>query len=471
VEQLSEIGQGGILLVGTAALLLYFHWGLAVTVCIAAIPPAVTRLKHGRIVYRWQRERTPMRRRAAYFSALLTKDQPAMEIRLFHIGRIFIQRFHDLRRQLYRERLAIATRRARGNLGAQAIAGLVTFAAYGFVIYQALHGAFTLGDLALFHQAFGQGRRALQSVFGGLSNLYEDSLFLIDVCEFLDLRPKVVELPNPKPVPRPIRSGIVFDRVSFHYPNTTRQTLRDVSLTIPAGRIVALVGENGSGKTTLVKLLCRLYDPTAGNITIDGVNLREFGIASHRREISVIFQDYMKYHLTAKENIWLGDADISPTDEKIIEAARLSGADEVIRSLPQGYDTMLGKLFDQGEELSIGQWQKIALARAFLRKTQIIILDEPTSATSARSEYEFFQKFRQLVSGQTAILISHRLSTVAMADRIFVMSNGSIVENGTHAELLELGGTYAQAFETQSRNYDVVHQSRIVQRRTQMSER
>jgi ATP-binding cassette subfamily B protein len=250
-----------------------------------------------------------------------------------------------------------------------------------------------------------------------------------------------------------MQSGIVFDHVSFQYGNTTRKGLEDITLTIKPGEVVAFVGENGAGKTTLIKLLCRLYDPTIGAITLDGIDLRNFETAAVRRSISVIFQDYAKYHLTAGENIWFGNIDLPPNHQQIVAAARNAGADEVINSLPNGYETILGQWFEAGEELSIGQWQKVALARAFLRDAQIIVLDEPTSALDAKAEEEVFQKFRQLVKGRTAILISHRLSTVKMADCIYVLENGRIVESGTHDELVQHGATYARLFETQAQHY------------------
>jgi len=453
VNHLTQIGQNGISLVAIVGLLLSFHWGIVGVLFVVTIPSVLVRLKYAKIMYRWERERTPIQRRAWYYSTLLTNDKAAKEIRLFNLGSLFSQRFHQLRWQLYRESFAIATRRSVANLGAQAIAGLVMFAAYGFIIYQTIQDILTLGDLALYHQAFKQGKSAFQGLLSGLSNLYEENLFLTNLYEFLDLKPKIVEPLHPKPIPRPIQKSIVFHHVSFQYATTTRQALKDISLTIQPGDTIALVGENGSGKTTLIKLLCRMYDPTAGSITIDGIDLRQLEIATLRREISVIFQDYMKYHLTALENIWLGNIDLPPTDEKISQAAFRSGADEIINSLSHDYDTMLGKLFDQGEELSIGQWQKIALARAFLRDAQIIVLDEPTSALDAQAEAEVFEKFHQLAKGRSAILISHRLSTVKMADHIYVLEKGRIVESGSHDELMQLGGTYAHLFETQAQHY------------------
>jgi ATP-binding cassette subfamily B protein len=250
-----------------------------------------------------------------------------------------------------------------------------------------------------------------------------------------------------------MRTGIRFDRVSFQYATSPRQALDEVSLTIRPGEVVALVGANGSGKTTLVKLLCRLYDPTCGTISIDGIDLRQFRTTDLRREISVVFQDYVHYDLTARENVWLGNLDLPVDHDRIVAAARLSGADEVIARLKNGYETVLGKWLENGEELSIGEWQKVALARAFLRDAQIMVLDEPTSSLDPRAEAEVFEQFRRLIGGRSAILISHRLSTVRMADRIYVLEEGRIVESGTHDELVDRGATYAHLFESQARHY------------------
>lgn len=254
-------------------------------------------------------------------------------------------------------------------------------------------------------------------------------------------------------MPPKIKQGIEFKNVNFSYADSARQALKDINLTIKPGETIALVGENGSGKTTLIKLLCRLYDPTSGSISVDGVDLKLFKIADLRRQVSVIFQDYAKYHFSAEENIRLGDIEVPPQAKDIYQAAMKSGAHDVISKLPQGYDTILGKLFDSGEELSIGQWQKVALARAFLRDSQVIVLDEPTSAMDPKAEYEIFKKFRELIKDQSAVLITHRLSTVKMADRIYVMDGGKIIESGTHDELMQLQQSYANLFETQAQNY------------------
>jgi len=384
---------------------------------------------------------------------MLTGDVHAKEIRLFDLGSLFRRRFRDLRQQLRRERIEIATRRSVAELVAEVGATVAVFASYAFIAYRTVHGAITLGDLVMYYQAFQRGQSFLQQMLSGLAGLYEDNLFLSNLHEFFDLKPKVVEAPHPRPIPQPMQTGIVFDHVSFQYPTGTRKVLEDINLTIRPGEVVALVGENGSGKTTLIKLLCRLYDPTSGTITLDGIDLRQFETTALRREISIIFQDYAQYHLTARENIWFGNVALPPDQEQIETAARHAGADEVITELPQGYETILGKWFEDGEELSVGEWQKVALARAFLRDAQIIVLDEPTSGLDARAEYEVFKRFRQLAAGRTAILISHRFSTVRMADRICVLEDGRIIENGSHTELVRLGGTYAHLFETQAQYY------------------
>jgi ATP-binding cassette subfamily B protein len=287
----------------------------------------------------------------------------------------------------------------------------------------------------------------------GLASLYENNLFLSDFKRFLELEPAVVDSPRPRAFPRPVRHGIEFDQVSFKYPGTSVDVLKDVSFAIGPGEHVALVGENGSGKTTLVKLLCRLYDPTGGTVRIDGIDLREFKLDELRANLAVVFQDYARYYLTARENIWVGNVSLPADSEQIAEAARKTGADSVIRALPQGYDTVLGRQFENGVELSVGQWQKLALARAFLREAPLIVLDEPTAALDPRAEAEVFDHFHELATGRTAIFISHRLSTVRHADRILVLVNGSIAEAGAHEDLVERAGVYASLFETQAKHY------------------
>jgi len=453
VNGLVQLAQSCLSLGAIAGLLVAFHWSLAVVLFGAALPGVLVRLRFSQIMYEWQRRRTSTERRAWYYHWLVTNDGSAKEIRLFQLGDLFIGRYRALRRQLRRERLAISARRSATDFGVGVLATLAVYGSYAFVAYRTVQGQITLGDLVMYYQAFQRGQGFLQGVLGGLAGLYEDNLFLSNFYEFMDLQPKVVEPAQPEPVPEPMRQGITFSHVNFQYPNSQRQVLEDINLTIRPGETVALVGENGSGKTTLVKLLCRLYDPDQGTIAIDGVDLRQLATADLRQRIGVIFQDYARYHLSARENIWFGDIHQSPDNGRIEAAARQAGADQVIGDLPHAYDTVLGKWFEDGEELSMGQWQKVALARAFMRDCQIIVLDEPTSALDAKAEYEVFERFRQLAAGRTTVLISHRFSTVRMADRIFVLQDGRIIESGSHDELVRCNGNYAHLFEIQARCY------------------
>jgi ATP-binding cassette subfamily B protein len=433
--------------------LVSLHWGIAAILLAAVVPGVLVRATHAGRLYRWQLRNTPTERRAWYFDWMLTGITHAKEIRAFELGSLFRRRFSDLRAQLRRERLRLATRRLGGELLAQAGGSVAVFSAYAFVAYQALQGTMTLGDLIMYHQAFQRGQEFAGELLSGLAGLYEDHLFLSSLYAFLAL-PRKTTLPiRPRPVPRPMRRGIRFEGVSFRYPSGGRDVLQDVTLAIRPGEHVAIVGNNGSGKTTLIKLLNRLYDPASGAITLDGVDLREFDPAALRREMSVIFQDYARYYLSARDNIWFGNVQVAPQDPRIEAAARQSGADEVIVRLTKGYETILGQWLEAGEELSLGEWQKVALARAFLRDAQILVLDEPTSALDANAEYQLFTRFRQLAQNRTSILISHRFSTVRMADRIYVLEDGRILESGSHAELVRRGGKYAALFETQARSY------------------
>lgn len=453
LSHLTQVAQNTVSLVAMLGLLLSLHWGIAGVLFIGAIPAMLVRVKYTGVMYRWQRQRTSMERQAWYRGALITGEHSAKEIRLFNLGHHFLEQFKELRHEIFREKLAIKIKNSVANLLAQASAGIFIFAVYGFIVYQTIQGDLKLGDLVLYHQALQRGQNALKIIVDNLGRLYEDNLFLTNLFEFLELEPKVIETKSPKPIPPKMQTGIVFNNVSFQYADTNRQALKGINLTIKPGETIALVGENGSGKTTLIKLLCRLYDPTTGNITLDGVDLRHFSIAELRQQIGVIFQDYAKYHLSARDNIWLGNINLAPDDDRIPQAAGYSGADAVIKTLPQGYNTILGKWFERGEELSIGQWQKIALARAFTRDSQIVVLDEPTSAMDPKAEYEVFQQFRYLIGERAGILISHRLSTVKMADCIYVMDRGAIAESGTHDSLIELQGLYAHLFETQAKSY------------------
>jgi ATP-binding cassette subfamily B protein len=453
LQGLTQLGQSALSLTAIGALLLSLHPILAGVLLIAVVPGFLVRLRYSGKMYRWQRERTATDRQVWYYSWMLTGDSYAKEVRLFNLGALFMKRYRDLRRKLRGEQLRLTTQQALAGLLAQIGSSVAIYGAYAFIAYRTIHGDISLGALVMYYQAFQRGQGYLQSILGSLAGLYEDNLFLSNLYEFLSLKPKIASPAHPQPIPRPIRNEIVFEHVGFKYPTGTRIALEDINLTIRPGQKIALVGQNGSGKTTLIKLLCRLYDPTEGRITVDGIDLREFDVTGLRREIGVILQDYAHYNLTAQENIWLGNVEIAPDRERIVNVAQSSGADEVISGLKKNYDTVLGKWFQDGEELSIGEWQKVALARAFLRDAQIIILDEPTSAMDAKAEFEIFTKLHELTTGRTAVTISHRFSTVRMADCIYVLDHGRIIESGTHEELLRLGGKYAALFEMQAQHY------------------
>jgi ATP-binding cassette, subfamily B, bacterial len=453
VNGLVQVAQNSFALLLMAGVLVAFHWATALVLFAAAIPGVVLRLRTAQRTYETQRAQTQAERRGQYYHSMLTGAAHAKEIRLFGLGSLFRQRHRDLRREIRRHRLQLATWRFRSDLVTQVAATLAVFGSFAFILYRASLGALTVGDVVMYYQAFQRGQDFLKEILGGLAGLYEDHLFLTSLYEFLDMERRVVEPSMPRPVPRPIRAGIVFDGVSFQYPGAPRKVLQDVSLTIRPGEHVALVGANGSGKTTLVKLLCRLYDPSGGAITLDGIDLREFESRALRQEMAVVFQDWAAYHVSARDNIWFGDPRAECDQARIRQAARDAGADEVISRLSNGYETVLGKWFESGEELSMGEWQKVALARAFVRNAQIVVLDEPTSFLDVQAEHEVFDRFRRLAAGRSTILISHRLSTVRMADCIYVLEDGRIAESGAHESLIRRGGAYARLFETQAQSY------------------
>jgi ATP-binding cassette subfamily B protein len=453
VNSLASVLQSGVSLVGVAGLLLAFNPLLGTILFVAVIPGAYVRVKHSRTAFQWERRRTPAEREARYFDVMLTDNAHAKEVRIFHLGPLFIERYREVRNRIRGERMRLIRDRTLGDLGGQVAAIIAVFAAFAYIALRAVRGTITLGDMVMYFGAFQRAQDFFRDMLGGITTLYEDNLFLTNFYEFLDLEPKVLTPGQPRTFPRPLRQGIEFRGVTFRYPTSGVEVLRGVDLIVRPGEHVALVGPNGSGKTTLVKLLCRLYDPTEGAITIDGIDLRELDPAELRRQISIIFQDYARFNLTARENIAFGDAWSRPSHQRVQSAAEHAGADDVIARLKQGYDSVLGHLFLDGVELSIGEWQKVALARAFMRESSIIVFDEPTSALDARAEYEVFEKLHRLAEGRAALMISHRLSTVRMADRIYVLEEGRIVEAGAHVELVERGGTYAQLFETQARYY------------------
>ena len=396
---------------------------------------------------------TPERRELDYLRYLGASVESAKEIKIFGLGNYLADRSRKLFEKFYEDNKKLAIKRTwHGGLLNLAPTGAY-YIAYSLILVRALSGALSVGDLTLTIGAFSRARSLMESLVSGLAGIAEQSLFIKDLFDFFDTPSLIVSKPKALPVPQPIRLGFEFENVSFSYAGSTQKVLNNVSFRFDAGEKVALVGENGAGKTTLVKLLARLYDPTEGRILLDGIDLREYDVDNLRHEIGVIFQDYMRYDMLAAENIGFGRIEHAEDQGRIERSAQKSLAAPVIENLPGNYRQMLGRRFEGGLDLSIGQWQKIALARAYMRDAQILILDEPTASLDARAEFEVYQRFVELTAGKMAILISHRFSTVRMADRILVLEQGRIAEQGSHQQLLALGGKYAELFELQAAGY------------------
>ena len=447
LESLSGILQNGITLTAMLAVLAPFGVWLPVALLASTLPALYVVLRNTVRQHEWRRRTTGDERRTWYYDWLLTGHEAASELRLFALGDRFQTAYAALRKRLRGEKFQLAQSQALGEFAAGALALLAAGASLLWMAWRAIRGWITPGDLALFYQAFQQGLGLMRSLLQNLGQLYASSLFLGNLFEFLALDPTVLSPPSPSPMPSALKSGIRFERVTFRYPGAQEPTLSDFSLTIPAGRMVSLVGPNGAGKSTFVKLLCRFYDPVGGRIELDGRDLRSFQIEELRRHITALFQEPVRYNDTARENIRLGDQGAS--EAEIEAAAVAAGSDEIVRRLPAGYDNPLGKFFNDGAEISTGEWQRIALARAFLRQAPILILDEPTSAMDPWAEAEWIKRFRSLAHGRTAILITHRLTTAMRADEIHVFFGGRVVESGSHEELLRCGGLYAQSWARQ----------------------
>jgi len=453
VANLTLVCQSTLTATGIVILLATVHWVLAAVILLAVFPALFVRARHAGRMYRWQRDRSPLVRTSSYIGWLLTQAPHAKEVRLYELGDELRKRFRAVRTVIREERLRLARQVGIENAATQIVASIVVFGSYALIAWQTVSGPLTVGDLVMYFGAVQRGQSTLQSLFAGLGSLYEDNLFLSNLTDFLNIEDRVVAPSKPRSTPHPIREGIEFRSVTFAYPQGARPVLQEVSMRVRPGEMVALVGSNGSGKTSLVKLLCRLYDPDEGSVTLDGIDLRNLDPVEYRRRIGVVFQDYAKYSLSAMDNIGFGDAARLDSSDQIRHAARMAGVDQVLEGLPRGYDTLLGRLFPEGEELSTGEWQKVALARAFFSDTDLLVVDEPTSALDAEAEAEVFRSIRDLIRNRAAVVISHRFSTVRMADRIYVMDRGRIVENGSHEELVSLGGTYARLFHIQAAPY------------------
>jgi ATP-binding cassette, subfamily B, bacterial len=451
LENLGSALQNLITLLAMAALLIPYGVWLSSILVVSTIPAFYVVLKFNRRYHRWWEETTPHRRRAQYYDIMLTHSGVASELRLFDLGGHFQSAYQALRQRMRTERL----RFGRDQGVARIAAGLYGFGisglAVGLMFWRVFEGKATLGDLALFYQAFQRGQGLLRSLLENMGQIYGNTLFLGNLFEFLELQPQVREPLRPVDVLPVVSKGICFQNVTFAYPGNRRMVLQEFNLNVPAGQVVAIVGANGAGKSTLLKLLCRLYDPEAGLITIDGTDIRSMSLQNLRRMITVLFQSPVMYQTTAAQNIKLGDLAAIGRTAQLERAARHAGVHELLSGLPQSYETLLGKWFSNGVELSVGEWQRLALARAFFRQAPILILDEPTSALDSWAEADWFNRFHSLANDRTAIIITHRFTIARRADMIHVMDAGQIVESGQHDELLARDGLYARSWLAQVR--------------------
>lgn len=453
VALLLGIAQSALTLASLLVALVAFNVWLLLLLVVAVLPSFIGETHFAGLSYSLLFKWTPERRKLDYLRYVATSNVTAKEVKLFGLSDYFTRKYERLADDFYLANKELSTKRAATSGGLTAVSTLGYYAANVFIVVDTVRGILTLGDLTFLVGSFQRSRALISGILLRSADVYEQSLFLRDLFTFLEMKPAAPSPPNPKPVPRQIQDRIVFDDVGFRYPDSDRWAIRGVSFHIRAGERVALVGENGAGKTTLVKLLARLYDPTEGRILLDGVDLKEYDVDDLRGAMGVIFQDFVRYDLIMRENIAVGQIEALDDQARIVEAAQNSLADSVVSELEGGFEHMLGRRFEGGANLSGGEWQKVGLARAYMRDAQVLILDEPTAALDARAEFQVFERFAELTSGKMAVLISHRFSTVRMADRIVVLEHGSVHEDGTHEELLALGGRYAELFTLQAAGY------------------
>jgi len=436
-----------------AAGLMAFNPWLIVLLVIAILPAFIGESYFNDQTYALTRSQTPQRRELDYLRYIGASDETAKEIKMFSLSGFIIDRFRLLSNKFYTDNRKIAIKRSVWGTFFALLGSLGYYGAYVFIISSTIRGALTIGELTFLAGSFRQLRTLLEGILSRFTAVSQGAIFLSDFFEFFEIHPKIHNTQRPRPFPNPIQHGFTFENVGFQYLNSDRWANRNLNFTLRPAEKLALVGENGAGKSTLVKLLARLYDPTEGRILLDGYDLKEYDLTELRQHIGIIFQDFLRYQMTFSQNIAAGNIDEKANEELIRASARQSLADELAQRLPGGYNQMLGKRFSDGVELSGGEWQKVAIARAYMRDAQLLILDEPTSALDARAEYQVFERFTELTRGKMAVLISHRFSTVRMADRIVVLDRGGIVEIGSHEELLAKGGRYAELFQLQAMGY------------------
>lgn len=450
LQNLGQMIQSSITLIGVALLLLPYALWLPIALLVSTMPALWVVLVHRQRQHDWWEETAADRRWVGYFNRLLTLPYSAPEVRLFGLGSYFQKRYRTLRVGLRDGLIRLVGRQNKAQLGASGVGILVTVAVMAWMGLRVLRGSATLGDLALFYRAFTEGKGLMRTLLSGAGSVYGDALYLEHLFTFFDLRPEVTSPADPVELPHRQARELRFENVGFRYPDSDQWALRNFSLTIPSGTTVAVVGPNGAGKSTLTKLICRFYDPQEGRIYLDGIDLRDLDLDHLRREITVMFQHPMQYIATASDNIRMGDRTSASDPARVEQAARAGGAHDIIQSLPNGYDTLLGKQFKGGVELSGGQWQRITLARAFYREAPVVVLDEPTSFMDSWAELKWLKRFRELVQERTAMIVTHRFTTAMQADLIFVMMDGQIVEYGSHEALVERGGMYAESWRAQT---------------------
>ena len=435
-----------------AGLIVFNPW-LIILLFIAVLPAFLGESYFNDRSYSLSRRQTPERRELDYIRYVGASDETAKEVKIFDLSGFLIDRFRQLSGKFYADHKKLTIKRSAWGTAFSVLGSLGYYGAYVFIISRAITGVLSIGDLTFLAGSFRQLRSLLEGILSRFTSVSQGAIYLKDFFDFFDIQPKIKLLSNGRPFPNPIRQGFTFEDVGFKYAHSERWANRHLNFTLQAGEKLALVGENGAGKTTLVKLLARLYDPTEGRILLDGFDLREYDLVELRKQIGVIFQDYLRYQMTVSQNIAVGNISEKENRDLIVHSAKQSMADQLVQKLPGKYDQALGKRFNQGVELSGGEWQKIALARAYMKDAQLLILDEPTAALDARAEYEVFQRFSELTKGKTAVLISHRFSTVRMADRILVLDAGQLLEAGSHEELLDKNGRYAELFNLQAMGY------------------
>ena len=453
IQAVGRLVQQAITTITLSVSIMFFSPWLMLLLIVGVVPAFMGESHFAFLGYAKNFRQTPLHRQLDYLRVLGGSKEAAKELKLFGLRKFLIERFTTLSDEIYAENIGLSRRKLIAGSLLSMVGTMGYYSAYVFVIWRTVNGGLSIGTLTFLAGAIQQASSNIQQIFSTIAAIGDQALFLTDLLAFFKMEPTIRSKPNALPAPRPIKQGVEFRNVSFSYPGNSRLILDHINFQLHPTERLALIGENGQGKTTIVKLITRLYDPTEGQILLDGVDLRDYDLEDLHREMGVIFQDFMRYEMTAAENIAVGRVEELKNPELLRIAAHKSMADATIERLPKGYDQMLGRRFEQGVDISGGEWQKVALARAYLRNAQILILDEPTAALDARSEFEVFQRFAELTAGKMALFISHRFSTVRSADRIIVLENGKIAEEGSHEQLSRLGGRYAEMFEMQASSY------------------